>query len=92
MKLTNAILKQNIYLMKTKEKPVSFTQLFKQKRLVERLSNEYYQQSYEFEKMLKKSEHLSQKIATYNKKKYYITIKSNSPWNSPKLEMQPVEE
>lgn len=78
--------------MKTKEKPVSFTQLFKQKRLVEKLSNEYHQQSWEFEKMLEKSDHLSQKIATYNKKKYYITIKPNSPWNSPKLEMQPVEE
>ena len=78
--------------MKTKEKPVSFTQLFKQKRLVEKLSHEYNKQSCEFEKILKKSEHLSQKIATYNKKKYYITIKPNSPWNSPKLEMQPVEE
>lgn len=78
--------------MKTKEKPVSFTQLFKQKRLVEKLSKEYHQQSWEFEKLLNKSEHLSQKIATYNKKKYYITIKKQSPWNNPKLEMQPVEE
>lgn len=78
--------------MKTKEKPVSFTQLFKQKRLVEKLSKEYYQQSYEFEKMLNRSEHLSQKVAMYNKKKYYITIKKACPWNSPKLEMQPVEE
>jgi phage shock protein A len=77
--------------MKTKEKPVSFTQLFRQKRLVEKLSHEYNKQSYELEKMLKKSEHLSQKIATYNKKKYYITIKARSPWNSPQLEMQPVE-
>lgn len=78
--------------MKTKEKPISFTQLFNQKRLVERLSKEYYQQSREFEKMLNKSEHLSQKIATYNKKKYYITIKTQSPWTNPKLEMQPIEE
>jgi hypothetical protein len=77
--------------MRTKEKPVSFTQLFKQKRLVEKLSHEYNKQSYEFEKMLEKSEHLSQKIATYNKKKYYITIKAMNPWNSLKLEMQPVE-
>lgn len=77
--------------MKTKEKPVSFTQLFKQKKLVEKLSKEYYQQSYEFEKMLTKSEHLSQKIATYNKKKYYITIKKAYPWGGPKLEMQLVE-
>jgi hypothetical protein len=78
--------------MKTREKPVSFTQLFKQKRLVEKLSKDYYQQSWEFEKMLNKSEHLSQKIAMYNKKKYYITIKKANPWNNPKLEMQPVEE
>ena len=40
--------------MKTKEKPVSFTQLFKQKRLVKKLSNEYNKQSCEMKKNITK--------------------------------------
>ena len=78
--------------MKTKEKPISFTQLFKQKKLVEKLSKEYYQQSLEFEKMLKKSSHLSNRIATYNKKKYYITVDNSCFFVGQKLKMQLIEE
>lgn len=78
--------------MKNKEKPISFTQLFKQKRLVESLSKEYDKQSYEFEKMLKKSSHLSKRIATYNKKRYYITVDNLSSFVGPKLKMQLIEE
>jgi hypothetical protein len=76
----------------TKEKPVSFTQLFKQKRLVEKLSKEYYKQSIEFEKILKKSLHLSERIATYNKHKYHITIKSEHSSFCPRLEMRLVKD
>lgn len=76
--------------MKTKQKPVSFTQLFKQKKLVDKLEREYATQKDNFISILKSSDHLSGKIATYNKKKYYVTISKDS-W-FPKLDMNLVKE
>jgi hypothetical protein len=76
--------------MKTKQKPTSFTQLFKQKKIVEKLEREYETQRNNFLSILKSSDHLSGKVATYNKKKYYVTI-SKDCWY-PTLNMNLVKE
>jgi|694.fasta_scaffold155419_3 hypothetical protein len=76
--------------MKTKQKPVSLTQLFKQKKIVDKLEREYMAQKDNYISILKSSDHLSGKVATYNKKKYYVTI-SKDLWY-PILNMNLVKE
>ena len=80
--------------VKPSAKPrASFGKLFQAKRALEKASESKEKAEKEFIELLKQSAHLSGRIATYNKHRYYVTISSNQDlWHRPSLKLQKVQE
>lgn len=69
---------------------VSFSKLFRAKRDLEKAEASKDQAAHAFTQLLRQSAHLSGRIATYNKNRYYVTITSDDPWRRPSLKLQKV--
>ena len=75
-----------------KPRPTSFTQLFKQKRLVENLDKRYNKERLAFNEMLRNSRHLSNRVTTYNKSKVYVKVEIPfRDWETPSLIIEPIK-
>jgi len=74
-------------------KSVSFSKLFRAKRALEKSTKAKDRAEREFTALLKQSKHLSGKIATYNKHRYYVTVNTGeSLWHPPSMQLQRVQE
>jgi hypothetical protein len=77
--------------MKKRQAPVSFTKLFCAKRALDQAEAALGKAQKEYLDILRQAQHLSGRIATHNKHKYYVTIVKNSMW-APELKLQKVNE
>lgn len=78
-----------------KEKPISFNQIFKAKKAYEKASEMRDKTHKEYMDILRKSEHLNNKVATVGSRSWYVTIDIDKSrygtLRDPRIYFSPIE-